>query len=142
MSQNVDRIKYNVPKVIAVDFDGTCCDHEFPNIGKIKSGCKEALELFHQLGYKIIIWSCRTCSYMQDVFSPPEDLECAAAIDRNKVKEMKQWLDANCIHYDEIDDGTKGKPVADFYIDDKAIRFSNNWVEIGNFIRYVSARNA
>jgi hypothetical protein len=34
------------------------------------------------------------------------------------------------IPYDEVDDGTKGKPFADFYIDDKAIEFKDNWPEI------------
>jgi hypothetical protein len=43
---------------------------------------------------------------------------------------MIAFLDANDIPYDEIDDGSKGKPGALYYIDDKAIRFEDNWIDI------------
>jgi len=122
------------PPIICVDFDGTVVDHEYPGIGALKPGVREALESFRHLGYKIIISSCRTCMWYPEVFNIYGD-HLPVARDRRVVKEMVAFLDANQIPYDEIDDGTKGKPVADFYIDDKAIRFEDNWPEIVHFVR-------
>lgn len=117
----------NVPKRIAVDFDNTLCDGVFPEIGKVKPGAKEALAIFRTLGYRVIIWSCRTCHWDYDVFGGnPEQ----PTLERSRVKEMIEWLDANGIEYDEVDDGSRGKPGADFYIDDRAIRFEDNWNDI------------
>jgi hypothetical protein len=47
---------------------------------------------------------------------------------------MKDWLDEHGIPYDEIDDGTRGKVHAEFYIDDKGVRFANNWEEISDLV--------
>lgn len=125
------------PKRICVDFDGTICDHEFPKIGKVKPGAKEALETFKRLGYYIIIWSCRTCSWDKEIFNLPEEMDCHS-LERLHVKNMVEYLAQEQIPYDIIDDGFKGKPVADFYIDDKAIRFDDNWADIEKHIEYFS----
>lgn len=119
------------PKSIAVDFDGTLCDWCYPEVGKIKPGAKEALQRFRELGYRIIIWSCRTCDYFPEIFAPngllpPEQ--------RRVFQEMKAWLDDHQIPYDEIDLGRMGKPMCDYYIDDKAVRFENNWPAIQQLI--------
>ncbi len=121
--------------LIAVDFDGTCCNMEFPLIGEPKPGVKEALTRFRELGYQIMIWTCRTSHFNYDVFggSPLKQ-----TMERDRVKEMIAWLDKHEIPYDDIDDGSRGKPGADFYLDDKAIRFDesqgNNWATITQFI--------
>jgi hypothetical protein len=110
--------------MIAVDFDGTLCDAAYPGIGQIKRGAKEALTTFRTLGYKILIYSCRTCHWYYDVFggSPLEP-----TLQREKVRDMIAFLELHDIPYDEIDDGSRGKPPADFYIDDKAIRYDDVW---------------
>lgn len=115
---------------IGVDFDGTLCDFAYPGIGPVKPGAKEALELFRKLGYRIVIWTCRTCHYHYDIFGGDP---AQPTMERQFVIEMKEWLDKNEIPYDEIDDGSRGKLHADFYIDDKAIQFRDNWnVVAGN----------
>lgn len=119
--------------LIAVDFDGTCCDMEFPMIGAPKPGVKEALTRFRELGYKIMIWTCRTSHFNYDVFGgDPRQ----PTLERDRVKEMIEWLDRNEIPYDEVDDGSRGKPGADFYIDDKGIRFDDSvgWAGITAFV--------
>lgn len=55
-------------------------------------------------------------------------------IERKRVKEMIQFLNDNDIPFDEVDDGTKGKPLASYYIDDHAINFDNNWAQIAAHI--------
>lgn len=115
------------PKRIAVDFDGTLCDQAFPAIGAIKAGAREALAMFRKLGFWVIIWSCRTCHWDYDIYGGDRN---EPTLERIRVKEMIAWLDANGIEYDEIDDGSRGKPGADYYIDDKGIRFVDNWEDI------------
>ena len=114
-------------KTIAVDFDGTLCDHEYPSIGQPKPGGAEALRLFKSLGYRILIYTCRTCRWHEDIFGDDPD---QPVMQRSRVLDMVDWLKDNNMVYDEIDDGTRGKPLADFYIDDKAIHFSDNWKDI------------
>jgi len=126
------------PKTLAVDFDGTLCDFAFPGIGKVKEGAAENIAKLRKLGYRVIIYSCRTCHWHYDIFggSPDEPV-----MERDRVKEMIAWLDANGIEYDEIDDGSKGKPSANYYIDDKAIRFDDttcDWELIGSYIEWAN----
>lgn len=117
--------------LIAVDFDGTCCNMEFPMIGAPKPGVKEALTRFRELGYQIMIWTCRTSHFNYDVFGgDPRQ----PTMERDRVKEMVAWLNLHGIPYDEVDDGSRGKPGADFYLDDKAVRVDNNWPEVVKFI--------
>jgi len=124
------------PKTLAIDFDGTLCDFAFPGIGKVKQGAKEAIDKFRELGYKIIIYSCRTCHWHYDIFGGSPD---QPVMERDRVKEMISWLAENGIEYDEVDDGSRGKPSANAYIDDKGIRFQDNWKEIQEFVEYADA---
>jgi hypothetical protein len=119
-----------VPKTIAVDFDGTLCDFNYPDIGPPKPGAIEALTRFRAEGYQVVIWSCRTCSYYMDIFCPDGE----APADRKVYQDMKAWLDRHGVPYDWIDMGDKGKPMCDFYVDDKAVRFKDNWPEVEAFI--------
>lgn len=95
--------------VFAIDFDGTIHDWRHPEPGH-KMGppfpyAQEALLALHMAGHKIIIHSC------------------------NRPEVIEKWMKYFSIPYDYIWD-ERGKPVADVYIDDNAIRFENNWAEI------------
>jgi hypothetical protein len=117
---------------LAVDFDGTLVDHVYPGVGKVKPGAKEAMQRFRDLGYHVIIWSCRTCHWMPGHFPPN-------GISRDDiVRDMVEALDTNDIPYDEVDDGTRGKPMAEFYIDDKGLRFEDNWDEIADAVERIT----
>jgi hypothetical protein len=119
------------PKTIAVDFDGTLCEFAFPGIGPVKAGAVQAMKTFKALGYWLIIYSCRTSHQHYDIFGGDPS---QPTLERDRVKEMIQFLHDNDIVYDEIDDGSKGKPTADYYIDDKGIRFNDNWTVIQQFV--------
>jgi hydroxymethylpyrimidine pyrophosphatase-like HAD family hydrolase len=126
-----------VPKLICIDFDGTICDFKFPEIGDPKPGVKEALQSFRDMGYRIVIYTCRTCRFLPEIFHPDEiDIpqNARTVMLRKGVRDMKDWLDQHEIPYDEIDDGMLGKPLANAYIDDKGIRFDNNWKEIQEWV--------
>jgi hypothetical protein len=88
------------------------------------------------MGYFILIHSCRTGSWLTDVFGDDTSIQ---PMQRKTVQEMKAWLDQHEIPYDAIDDGSKGKPPAAFYIDDKAISFGDNWSDIAEYIARLTA---
>jgi hydroxymethylpyrimidine pyrophosphatase-like HAD family hydrolase len=122
-----------VPKLIAVDFDGTIADFKFPAIGDPKPGAREALEAFRAMGYRIMIYTCRTSRYYPEIFATSDDYN-ENVMGRTTVVAMKNWLDEHQIPYDDIDDGSLGKPLANVYIDDKGLRFSDNWEEIQTWV--------
>lgn len=45
---------------IAVDFDGTCVEHRFPEVGPDIPGAVESLRKFASVGAKIILWTMRS----------------------------------------------------------------------------------
>lgn len=111
-------------KVICIDFDGVIAqiDGENKDVpGDVVPGARDAMKVLKDEGYTIIIHTCRKDNKM-----------------------LRKWLEDNDISYDYINenpdqpDGTnKGKPMADLYVDDRAVRFSGNWTwamrDIANF---------
>lgn len=122
----------NNNKTICVDFDGVICQSAYPGLGPLIEGAKEALTMFKALGFQIIISSCRSCAWNWDQYYAGQPF--VYAVDRNVHKDMVRFLEENAIPFDVIDDGTKGKVSADYYIDDKGIRFTNNWPELAFLI--------
>jgi hypothetical protein len=108
------------PFVVAIDFDGTIVENEYPNIGPLKENAIRCIRLLKEIGCYIIITSCRTNTKLHPNLA--ERL--------TQVRIIKDFLERNNIPFDEIDDGSQGKVFADVYIDDRAVRFENNWEEI------------
>ena len=111
----------NKKLTIAVDFDGTLCDYDFPNIGKQTEEHKRLLSRLiemRQEGHKLILYTCRG-----DLSEFPV------------LTEAIEWCRAQGLEFDAINENVPGfvkksgpspKPVADFYLDDKAINV-NDW---------------
>jgi ribonucleotide monophosphatase NagD (HAD superfamily) len=99
-------------KRIVVDFDGTIAYDKGSDIGSPMKGVKEALEeLIKQ--YDVIIFSCR--------LTDRSDRE------REQEKErMTKWLNEHEIPFTEIDDGTHGKPISEYIIDNKALNYGGH----------------
>jgi hypothetical protein len=51
--------------IIAVDFDGTCVTHEYPNVGK-EIGAVQVLKRITDAGNKIILFTMRSGKELQD----------------------------------------------------------------------------
>ena len=45
--------------IIAVDFDGTVVEHDFPEIGKAVPGALEGLKKLQSAGHRLVLWTCR-----------------------------------------------------------------------------------
>lgn len=93
---------------VAVDFDGTIVENQYPQIGRLQSGAKDTLQRLHNDGHKIIIWTCRS-----------GDL----------LVEAVNFLLWHGIPFDQVNDnlrenieqygGNSRKVCADIYIDDR-----------------------
>lgn len=107
---------------ICIDLDGTIC--EIKKEGQsysdvlIKPGAKEMIDKLRLAGHTIIIHTARNMG------STGHNVGKAM---KNVGKITLDWLEANGIEYDEI---FFGKPNADITIDDRVIRFQDNWYDI------------
>ena len=52
--------------IIAVDFDGTIVEHEYPKIGKELPFATETLKMLIKDGHQLILWSVREGKLLQD----------------------------------------------------------------------------
>lgn len=107
---------------ICIDLDGTICEikqdgQSYADV-KIKPGAKEMISKLHTEGHTIIIHTARNMG------STGHNVGKAM---KNVGKITLDWLDKNGIEFDEI---FFGKPNADITIDDRVIRFENNWFEM------------
>lgn len=94
---------------ICVDFDRTIAQPaKHPAIGEPIEGAKESLAKLKDLGYNVIIYSCRG------------DTE-------EGLKAMEEWLDKHDMPYDSIFSGEK--PFFKYLIDDRAIHF-DSWDKV------------
>jgi hypothetical protein len=96
---------------VCVDYDDTIAVRVFGTVVPAL-GVVEGLSRLRANGYKIVIHSARAWEKFPD--------------SAERVADMKASLDAWGVPYDEIYSGV-GKPVAVAYVDDKAVRFDNNW---------------
>ena len=55
-----------VSKIIAVDFDGTLCSDNWPDIGYPNRDLIEYIKKEQANGAKIILWTCRTGELLRD----------------------------------------------------------------------------
>ena len=54
---------------IAVDFDGTIVEHEYPNIGREIPFATDTLKMLIKDQHKLILWSCREDQLLQDAIN-------------------------------------------------------------------------
>ena len=97
--------------IVAVDFDGTICEHRFPNIGKVKEGAVEAIKKLKEDGVIIILWTCRYDSLLEE-----------AVAFCHSVGIYPDHINTN---YSGLPFETSSKIYADYYIDDRA--YGTNW---------------
>lgn len=106
---------------IAIDLDGTICpikgSHESYSDLKPVPGAVERIREFRSAGHYIIILTSRNMA------------TCGGNLGlvmKNIAKVTLDWLEKYGIEYDEV---YFGKPNAEIYVDDRAIRF-HSWEEI------------
>lgn len=70
IDSNYNKFQYvkGSEKIIAIDFDDTLCDSNYPHCGDYVEGANEAIEKIHKAGYSIIIWTCRANEALLEAF--------------------------------------------------------------------------
>lgn len=115
-------------KRIIVDFDGTICGFEFPDCGPPEPGVREALLELHDLGFEIVIHSCRTSVYWKGQQDWPNRM--------SNYRIILNYMAEHDLYYDSIImDENVDKPIAEFYIDDRGVGYKGNWNDVVNEIR-------
>lgn len=104
-------------RTICIDIDGTICRYEswsgHDHFGEVIPGAKDAIQRLHDDGWYIIIFSTRS-----------------------RRESIKRFLENEAIWFDSInenphqpDNAVGGKPIADVYLDDRAVTFRGNWAQ-------------
>jgi hydroxymethylpyrimidine pyrophosphatase-like HAD family hydrolase len=101
--------------IIAVDFDGTIVDHEYPAIGKEKLFAFQTLKELEKLGARLILWTFRSGKELD---------EAVYYCRRNGI----EFYAVNKNYPEEIFDQTMSRKInADIYIDDRNIGGFPGW---------------
>lgn len=112
---------------IAVDFDGTLCNYSFPEIGEQTDDQKALLKRLIEMradGHKLILYTCR---------GDNDEYKC--------LTEAIEWCREKGLEFDSINENIPGfkkksgfspKPVADIYLDDKALN-NQDWRELNDY---------
>lgn len=104
---------------IAVDFDGTIVEHEYPGIGKEKLFAFQTLRELEKKGAMLILWTFRTGKELDEAveFCRNNGIEFYA-INKNYPEEI-------------FDEATVSRKInADIYIDDRNVGGFPGWSEI------------
>lgn len=103
-----------LPKIVAIDFDGTLVEDHFPDIGspnlEMFAMCKELREK----GIKLILWTSRAND------SPAKNLDAAVEYCKSQGLEFDS-VNENLTEVKKMFGGDTRKVYADLYIDDKSI---------------------
>jgi|SRR5690606_19568140 len=108
---------------IAIDFDGTCVTHEFPNVGK-DIGAQKVLKMLVEKGHNLILYTMRSDHRGEEVKSP----EFPGVFGGNYLTDAINWFKDNNIPLYGIQKNptqdnwtTSPKCYAQLYIDDAAL---------------------
>lgn len=93
-------------KIVAIDFDGTCVTHAYPEIGR-DIGAAPVLKQLVEDGWSIILWTMRSGETLQ------------AAVEWFEKNEIKLW-GINC-NPEQHTWTQSPKAYANLYIDDAAL---------------------
>ena len=107
---------------IAVDFDGTIVEHDYPGIGKEKLFAFQTLKELEKLGARLILWTFRAGKELE---------EAVEYCRRNGI----EFYAVNRNYPEEVYDETISRKIdADIYIDDKNIGRFPGWSEVWQMI--------
>lgn len=127
--------------ILALDFDGTIVRDDRPYADTTTPlvflpGAKEGLHALKRAGHTLLLYSARTNRAL--LYTPEHDPLVRAGI---RKPDLARWEKERPIHwaryfqmmafvrtqlpgvFDVIDDGLQGKPCADLFLDDRALRF-------------------
>ena len=97
--------------IYAIDFDGTCVAHEFPNVGSTVPGAVETLRELTEQGHELIIWTMRSGLALEDAkkWYRENQIPFMAA---NENPDQSSWTQSPKVYANVyIDDAALGCPL-------------------------------
>ena len=97
--------------IIAVDFDGTCVEHNYPAIGMEVEGAVEVLRALNKRGHRIILNTMRSGEKLDAAVKWLSDRKIELwSVNRNP--EQQEWTSSPKVYADlYIDDSALGCPI-------------------------------
>ncbi len=108
--------------IIAVDFDGTIVDHEYPRIGAEKLFAFQTLRALQDKGHRLILWTIRESKTLQE------------AVDYCRSNGVEFYAINENFPGEGFEPGQSRKVNADIFIDDRNVGGFLGWGEIWNAI--------
>lgn len=108
--------------IIAVDFDGTVVDHEYPRIGKEKLFAFQTLRALKDKGHRLILWTIREGKTLED------------AVNYCRENGVEFYAINETYPGEGYQEGMSRKVNADIFIDDRNVGGFLGWSEIWNAI--------
>lgn len=112
---------------IAIDFDGTIVENNFPGIGKEMLFAFETMRELQKQGNQLILWTYRTGSHLEE------------AVDFCKSRGIEFYAVNANYPEEEFDYSISRKIDADIYIDDKNFGGFPGWSEIWKALNQAKA---
>ena len=111
-------MNFNSSLILAIDFDGTVVDDAYPKIGKPKMFAFETLKRLQEDGHRLILWTYRCGSKLDEAVKFCEDNGIVFYAINNSFAD------------EEYTNDISRKIHADFFIDDRNIGGFIGWGEI------------
>jgi len=112
--------------IIAIDFDGTIVEHEYPKIGKPKLFAFQTLKELKKQGHTLIMWTYRSGKYLD---------EAVEFCKNNGV----EFYAVNKSYPEEVFDNSISRKInADVFIDDRNIGGFLGWSKIWEILKEFS----
>lgn len=119
--------------IIAVDFDGTCVEHDYPAVGLDVEGAAETLRALNKRGHRLILYTMRSGAKLEAAqrWFKQHNIELWSA---NRNPEQEEWTESPKVyaHY-YIDDSALGCPI--MFIDGVR-RPVVNWAKVRELLEY------
>jgi hypothetical protein len=110
--------------IIAIDFDGTIAELNYPECGALKLHAKDVINRLYDRGHEIIIWTCR--------WDEPLGL-CKTFLHEHGIKYHK--INEHVERLIEMYGNDTRKISADIYIDDRQLGgLPDCWLEIEHIL--------
>ncbi len=104
--------------LIAVDFDGTIVDHEYPKIGKEKLFAFQTLRALQDKGHRLVLWTIREGKTLDD------------AVEYCRSNGVEFYAVNETFPGEGFQQGQSRKVNADIFIDDRNVGGFLGWGEI------------
>lgn len=102
------------PIVLGIDFDGTCVDHRYPDVGPDLPGAVRVLKRLVKAGHRLILWTMRSRKELADAVAWFANHEIPL-YGANSNPDQSTWTSSPKAYANKyIDDAAMGAPLTEY----------------------------